>query len=50
MIDHLLAIKKAVATASAAGLIALPPADQDRLQRVFPGNPTAPRVASTGRR
>ena len=30
MIDHLLAIKEAVATASAAGLTALPPADQER--------------------
>jgi len=30
MIDHLLAIKEAVATASAAGLTALPPTDQNR--------------------
>jgi transposase len=30
MIDHLLAIKAAVATASAAGLTALPPSDQER--------------------
>lgn len=35
MIDHLLAIKKAVATASAAGLIALPPADQERFLKGY---------------
>jgi transposase len=35
MIDHLLAIKKAVATASAAGLSALPPADQERFLKGY---------------
>jgi transposase len=35
MIDHLLAIKKAVATASAAGLTALPPADQERFLKAY---------------
>ena len=35
MIDHLLAIKKAVATASAAGLTALPPADQERFLKGY---------------
>jgi len=35
MIDHLLAIKEAVATASAAGLIALPPADQERFLKGY---------------
>jgi len=35
MIDHLLAIKKAVVTASAAGLTALPPADQERFLKSY---------------
>jgi transposase len=35
MIDHLLAIKKAVATASTADLTALPPADQDRFLKGY---------------
>ena len=35
MIDHLLAIKKAVATANADGLPALPPADQDRFLKGY---------------
>jgi transposase len=35
MIDHLLAIKKAVATASATGLTALPPADQERFLKGY---------------
>jgi transposase len=35
MIDHLLAIKDAVATASAAGLTALPPTDQERFLRGY---------------
>jgi len=35
MIEHLLAIKKAVATASAAGLTALPPADQERFLKGY---------------
>ncbi len=35
MIDHLLAIKETVATASAAGLIALPTADQERLLKGY---------------
>jgi transposase len=35
MIDHLLAIKKAVATASAAGLTALPSADQERFLKGY---------------
>ncbi|MBM4084664.1 MAG: IS66 family transposase [Planctomycetes bacterium] len=35
MIDHLLAIKQAVATASAAGLTALPPADQERFLKGY---------------
>ena len=35
MIDHLLAIKKAVATASSAGLTALPPSDQERFLRGY---------------
>lgn len=35
MIDHLLAIKEAVATASASGLTALPPADQERFLKGY---------------
>jgi transposase len=35
MIDHLLAIKEAVATASATGLLALPPADQERFLKDY---------------
>ena len=35
MIDHLLAIKEAVATAGAAGLLALPPADQERFLKGY---------------
>jgi len=35
MIDHLLVIKEAVATASAAGLTALPPADQERFLKGY---------------
>lgn len=35
MIDHLLAIKAAVATASASGLSALPPADQERFLKGY---------------
>jgi transposase len=35
MIDHLLAIKNAVATAGAAGLTALPPADQERFLKGY---------------
>jgi transposase len=35
MIDHLLAIKQAVATASADGLTALPPADQERFLKGY---------------
>lgn len=35
MIDHLLAIKDAVATARAAGLTALSPADQDRFLKAY---------------
>jgi transposase len=35
MIDHLLAIKEAVATASAASLTALPPADQERFRKGY---------------
>jgi transposase len=35
MIDHLLAIKEAVATASVAGLTALPPADQERFLKGY---------------
>ena len=35
MIDHLLAIKEAVATASASGLTALPPADQERVLKGY---------------
>jgi transposase len=35
MMDHLLAIKQAVATASAAGLTALPPADQERFLKDY---------------
>ncbi len=35
MIDHLLRIKEAVATASAAGLTALPPADQQRFLKAY---------------
>jgi len=35
MIEHLLAIKKAVATASAAGLTALPSADQERFLKDY---------------
>jgi len=35
MIDHLLAIKEEVATAGAAGLTALPPADQERLLKGY---------------
>jgi len=35
MIDHLLAIKAAVATAGAAGLSALPPSDQERLLKTY---------------
>jgi transposase len=35
MIDHLLGIKEAVATACAAGLTALPPADQDRFRQSY---------------
>ncbi len=35
MIDHLLAIKEAVATASATGLLALPPADQKRFLKDY---------------
>jgi transposase len=50
MIDHLLAIKDAVATAGAAGLSALPPSDQDRflkgyeriVQAGYAQNPVAP--------
>ncbi len=50
MIDHLLAIKDAVATAGASGLNALPPADQERfldtyeriVQAGYTQNPLAP--------
>ena len=35
MIDHLLAIKAAVATASGTGLLALPPADQERFLKDY---------------
>ena len=50
MIDHLLGIKEAVATACAAGLTALPPTDRDRLlqgyerivQAGYAQNPLAP--------
>lgn len=35
MIDHLLAIKAAVATAGAAGMSALPPSDQGRLLKTY---------------
>ena len=50
MIDHLLAIKEAVATARAAGLTALPPPDQERflheyeqiVQAGYAQNPAAP--------
>jgi transposase len=50
MIDHLLAIKEAVATAGAAGLTALPPSDQERflkgyeriVQTGYAQNPVAP--------
>jgi transposase len=35
MIDHLLAIKKAVVTAGATGLTALPPADQERFLKGY---------------
>ena len=50
MIDHLLGIKEAVATACAAGLTALPPTDRDRLlqgyerivQAGYAQNPVAP--------
>jgi transposase len=35
MIDHLLAIKEAVATASATGLLALPPVDQERFLKDY---------------
>jgi transposase/regulator of replication initiation timing len=35
MIDHLLAIKDAVATANSAGLTALPPADQERFLKNY---------------
>lgn len=35
MIDHLLAIKEAVATASATGLLALPPTDQERFLKDY---------------
>ena len=50
MIDHLLAIKDAVATASAAALSALPPSDQERflkgyeriVQAGYAQNPVAP--------
>ena len=50
MIDHLLTIKEAVASASASGLTALPPADQERflkgyeriVQAGYAQNPLAP--------
>jgi len=50
MIEHLLAIKEAVATASAAGLTTLPPSDQERflkgyeriVQAGYAQNPVAP--------
>ena len=53
MIDHLLAIKEAVATASATGLFALPPADQERFLKdyeriVQAGYAQNPAVAPTG--
>jgi transposase len=35
MIDHLLAIKEAVATARATGLLALPPVDQERFLKDY---------------
>ena len=35
MIDHLLAIKEAVATAGAAGLSTLPPSDQQRFLKIY---------------
>jgi len=37
MIDHLLAIKEAVATAGKAGLTALPPSDQERFLKGYEG-------------